>query len=83
MVKDRIVVNKEIVCNISAAIVRQACVDYIHAKRILKEGKFSKTKLNRAKGDITEIKSFFNSEWYMVLCDLDSKWLLERLDRLV
>ncbi len=56
-------------------IIIRAVKDYKKALRKLKRNPENK----RAKEDIIELKSFFFSEWYRVLTDLDASYLLRKV----
>ena len=69
---------------LSHAIVQQAAEDYLEAKKnIYLEGLMrepDKHKIASLRYEIRRIKDFFNSEWYSMLCKIDSKYWIPSLD---
>lgn len=75
------------------AIIVQASRDYINYFMVLKELKKVDTsrlndkqkkklegKINIAEADLNEVKSFFHSEWYKQLTNLDPNIILNKLE---
>ena len=69
--------------DLANAIIKQAVKDYEKALKRLARNPNNR----KAKKDIEEIESFFTSEWYRILTDLDSRYLLrmvkERVEKLI
>lgn len=89
-----IVMNKEVFDTVTNAIVEQAAADYMRCKK--RKYKLNtyiyKYKGERVLGErrlrfirecdrrIAEVLNFFNGEWYSAICNIDKKYLLDRLD---
>ena len=89
-----IVMNKEVFENVTNAIVEQAAADYMRYKkrkyklntyiykyrgeRILGERRIKF--IHECDRRIAEVLNFFNSEWYSAICNIDKKYLLDRLN---
>ena len=61
--------------DLANAIIKQAVKDYQRTYRRLRKAPNSKY----AKEDIEELESFFFSDWFGVLSDLDATYLLKKV----
>ena len=61
--------------DLANAIIEQAVRDYERVYRRLRKNPESQ----KAKEDLRELESFFYSEWYEVLTDLDASYLLRKI----
>lgn len=61
--------------DLANAIIEQAVRDYERVYRRLRKNPESR----KAKEDLHELESFFYSEWYEVLTDLDATYLLRKI----
>lgn len=64
---------------LAEAIIVQAGIDYLKTKKALdnlKPGQSENILLKR----LAEIRGFFKSQWYRDLTDVDSRWLITKLD---
>lgn len=64
--------GEQMLCN---AIIEQAAKDFREAAGKLKK----KPNDTAAKSRIRELQSFFLSDWFTELSDVDGKWLLKKL----
>jgi hypothetical protein len=67
--------------NLAAAIVAQACRDYVKSyKIVLKEKNCPSGQLsNYHRGNLKSIEHFFHSDWYAMLTDIDPDHLIRQL----
>ncbi|MBQ8837552.1 MAG: hypothetical protein IJ002_08645 [Clostridia bacterium] len=61
------------------AIVEQAVVDYKKALRYAYMHPYDEGYA----ADVKEVENFFSSPWYQLLTDLDSEFLMERIQKMV
>ncbi len=61
--------------DLANAIIEQAVRDYVKTLKKLKRNPDNK----KAKEDLRELESFFFSEWYRVLTDLNATYLLRKV----
>ena len=66
---------------LAAAIVAQACEDYLDAKRILLLPKLGRIKRMNAESELIRALVFFRSSWCSMLADIEPLVLLEMLDQ--
>lgn len=66
---------------LAEAIIARAAQDYLYAKSdILSKKTLSTEAMWDRQRIVREVQSFFLSEWYSALSDVDGKWLLSVLD---
>ena len=64
---------------LAAAIVEQACREYISARRKLKRAA-RRNKREEAEASLRSLTRFFHSSWYYQLCEIDPDRLIKMLD---
>lgn len=67
--------NDEGCFNLIEAIVEQACADYYTALKLQ-----AKNRSTAPNGMLTELRAFFRSEYFGVLCDLDGEEVIEKIE---
>lgn len=72
------VTKKEAIENLANAIIMRAVIDYKAALLKLRRCKTSKGRAN-ARAVITECESFFRSQWFGILTDLDPEMLIRKI----
>lgn len=60
---------------LGVAVVKQACLDYVAALKMLKHHPNN----GSAQAEAAHCERFFQSDWFDVLCDLDGPGLMEAL----
>ena len=66
---------------LGAAIVAQAGVDYLEAKKRLSNMNRDTAAAKELMGTILAIKNFFRSEWCSLLTDVDGEHLMHEIDK--
>lgn len=66
--------------NLANAIIIQACDDYRAACKTLKSNPRRKETRQEAEKMRDEVASFFRSQWFMELTDVDGEYLMRKLN---